>query len=153
MIRYALKCADAHAFDSWFKSAEAFDSLQAAGMVACPVCGDSNVSKAIMAPRVRPSRSQAALPVPVETPDNAPAPSLSAPGSEAERALTTLRREVEKSSDYVGLGFVAEARKMHDGDSPQRSIYGEAKPEEARKLLEDGIPVAPLPFIPQRKIN
>jgi len=147
MIRYALKCADDHGFESWFKSAEAFDSLKAAKMVACPVCGNETISKAIMAPRVTSSRSKAVDPsVPAQRP-------LDAPGSEAEVALTKMRKHVEENSDYVGVSFAAEARKMHDGETPMRSIYGEAKLEDAKKLLEDGIPVAPLPFIPQRKTN
>lgn len=148
MIRYALKCADDHGFDSWFKSAEAFDSLKAANMVACPVCGNEQISKAIMAPRVTSSRTKA-----VEPSASAQHRPLDAPGSEAELALTKMRKHVEENSDYVGVSFAAEARKMHDGETPMRSIYGEAKLEDARKLLEDGIPVAPLPFIPQRKTN
>jgi len=159
MIRYALKCGDDHSFESWFKSASAYDSLKSAGMVACPVCGSAKVEKAIMAPRVRPARGQAAVPaaegVPAdESPPEAPQKgALQAPGSEAEVALAEIRKHVEENSDYVGLGFAAEARKMFDGETPQRAIYGEARTDEARKLLEDGIPVAPLPFIPIRKTN
>ncbi|MCG6901086.1 MAG: DUF1178 family protein [Rhodobacter sp.] len=148
MIRYALKCSAEHGFESWFKSAEAYDSLKAANMVACPVCGETDVSKAIMAPRVSPARSKAEMPVPAQ-----PERPLRAPVSEAEAVLSELRKHVEENSDYVGLGFAAEARRMHDGDIPHRSIYGEARRDEARKLLEDGVPVAPLPFIPIRKTN
>ncbi len=148
MIRYALKCTDDHSFESWFQSAEAFEKLHTAGMVACPVCGSEDVEKAIMAPRVCPSRSKAVVPSkPAEK------PTLTEPMSEAEQALAKLRKEVEKNSDYVGLSFAAEARKMHDGEVPHRSIYGEAKPDDAKKLIEDGVPVAPLPFIPNRKTN
>ena len=147
MIRYALKCAEDHGFESWFKSAEAFDSLKAANLVACPVCGNETISKAIMAPRVASSRTKVTEP---STSGHRP---LDAPGSEAEVALTKMRKHVEENSDYVGVGFAAEARKMHDGETPMRSIYGEAKLEDAKKLLEDGIPVAPLPFLPQRKTN
>ncbi len=148
MIRYALKCTDDHSFESWFQSAEAFEKLRTAGMVACPVCGSENVEKAIMAPRVRPSRSKTVVPSkPAEK------PTLTEPMSEAEQALAKLRKEVEKNSDYVGLSFAAEARKMHEGEVPHRSIYGEAKPDDAKKLIEDGVPVAPLPFIPNRKTN
>ncbi len=148
MIRYALKCTDDHSFESWFQSAEAFEKLHTAGMVACPVCGSEDVEKAIMAPRVRPSRSKAVVPSkPAEK------PTLTEPMSEAEQALAKLRKEVEKNSDYVGLSFAAEARKMHEGEVPHRSIYGEAKPDDAKKLIEDGVPVAPLPFIPKRKTN
>lgn len=64
-----------------------------------------------------------------------------------------MRRHVEQTSEYVGLNFVAEARRMHLGDSPERPIYGEAKLDEAKRLIEDGVPVAPLPFMPARKVN
>ena len=148
MIRYALKCSADHSFESWFKSAEAFESLTKAGMVACPVCGAEDVQKAIMTPRVTPARSKAELPVPAK-----PERPLQAPASEAEAALGKLRKHVEDNSDYVGMSFAAEARKMHEGEIPLRSIYGEAKTDEAKKLLADGVPVAPLPFIPNRKTN
>lgn len=140
MISFALNCPDGHRFDSWFQSAAAFDSLAQAGHVACPVCGSTRVEKALMAPAVRPARAQAAGP-------------LRTVDTDAEAALAALRREVEENADYVGLNFVAEARAMHEGDLPSRSIYGEARIDEARKLLEDGVPVAPLPFRPIRKVN
>ena len=148
MIRFNLKCSDDHAFESWFQSGEAFEKLRQSGMVNCPVCGNEKVEKSMMAPRVRPSRNAAKLPVAAK--DDRP---LQAPGSEAEAALTEMRKQVEENSDYVGMSFAQEARKMHDGDIPTRSIYGEARMDEAKKLLEDGVPVAPLPFIPQRKTN
>ncbi len=145
MIQYALKCTRGHSFDSWFQSAEAFDKLTGAGMIGCAVCGSSEVEKAIMTPRLRPARDAAAPP--------ATRGALSKPASPAEQALAELRRKIEDSSDYVGMNFATEARAMHDGDAPERPIYGEAHPEEARALIEDGVPVAPLPFLPQRKIN
>jgi len=138
MIRYALRCARGHGFDSWFASAEAFDRLSSARRVACPECGGSDVEKALMAPKVRPARTSAAL---------------AAAETEREKALAKLRDAVEKNSDYVGLGFAAEARAMHEGEKPHRSIYGEASLEDARALLEDGVPVAPLPFTPRAKTN
>ncbi|MDJ0629969.1 MAG: DUF1178 family protein [Rhodobacter sp.] len=148
MIRFALKCSAGHEFESWFASADAFKSLKAADMVVCPACGNGEVEKALMAPRVRPGRKKAAPPAP-----EAKEKALSKPQNEMEEKVAELRRQVEANSDYVGLGFAAEARKMHDGDIPHRSIYGEAKAEDAKALLEDGIPVAPLPFIPNRKTN
>lgn len=137
MIRYDLRCDKGHAFDSWFASAAAYDRLAAAGHVACPDCGSTKVDKALMAPAV----SRAA-----DRP-------LTAPRDPREEALTELRRQVEENSDYVGLSFAAEARAMHEGRIPERAIHGEAKPDEARKLLEDGVPVLPLPFTPVRKTN
>jgi hypothetical protein len=152
MIQYTLKCSKDHKFDSWFQSAEAFDKLKAAGMVACAVCGDTQVEKAIMAPRVRPARKAAAKPAQEARQEAAPAP-LSGPKTEMETALAEFRKQVEANSDYVGGNFAEEARAMHLGDAPERAIYGEAKPDEAKALIEDGIPVAPLPFRPGRKSN
>ncbi len=146
MIRYTLKCGAGHGFDSWFADAAAYEALARAGQLSCPVCGQTSVEKALMAPAVAQPRSRSAE---AET----PAPDLRAPGSDLEAKLAALRQHVEANSEYVGVNFVAEARRMHEGEAPERSIHGEAKPEEARKLLEDGIPVAPLPFLPGRKAN
>ena len=144
MIQYALKCAEGHDFDSWFQSAEAYDKLAAAGLVTCAICGSTEVTKSVMAPAVRPARKAAT---------EAGKSPLSAPASPAEQALARLKSHVEANSDYVGMNFATEARAMHDGDVPERPIHGEAKPDEARKLIEDGVPVAPLPFRPSRKTN
>lgn len=151
MIRYTLTCKAGHGFDSWFQNAAAFGALQAAGQLACPVCGETGVEKALMAPAVVQARPSAVAPVPAEASPSRP--SLSEPQSELEAAIAVLRRQIEENSDYVGMNFAAEARRMHDGDAPTRAIHGEAKPEEARKLIEDGVPVAPLPFLPARKVN
>jgi len=82
-----------------------------------------------------------------------PVPVLSEPRSDAERAIAELRRKVEENSDYVGTSFAKEARAIHAGEVPERSIYGEAKPHEARALMEEGIPLLPLPFRPKRKVQ
>lgn len=152
MIRYALKCGSAHEFESWFASADAYKTLADSGMVACPQCGSTEVTKMLMAPPVRPSRKSAstnALPAPRAEPEGP----LRKPASVAEAKLAAMRDHLEKNADYVGMSFAAEARKMHEGEVPQRSIYGEAKLDEAKALLEDGVPVAPLPFIPRNKTS
>ena len=141
MIRYSLKCAAGHGFESWFQGAEAFASLRGAGQLACPVCGDTKVEKELMAPAVRPARKQDA------------APSLRNPASEVEAAIAALRKQIEENSEYVGVNFAAEARRIHAGEAPERSIHGEARPDDARAMIEEGLPVAPLPFLPQRKVN
>lgn len=143
MISFSLKCDEGHRFDSWFQSAEAFDKLKSNGMVACAICGSTQVEKDVMAPRVAPRSS---------TRERSEGP-LSAPASPAEQALAELKDHVEKNADYVGGNFAKEARDMHDGTTPERAIYGEARPDEARKLIEDGVPVAPLPFRPSNKSN
>lgn len=140
MIHYDLICANDHGFDSWFRSAEGFDRLSAAGQVACPTCGSVEVRRAVMAPAVSHGARQEDHP-------------LRAPREGIEAALAELRRQVEANSEYVGMNFAAEARAIHDGAAPERAIYGEARPDEAKKLIEDGVPVAPLPFLPKRKAN
>ncbi|SPF78219.1 DUF1178 family protein [Pseudoprimorskyibacter insulae] len=144
MIQYSLKCSNDHQFDSWFQSASAFDKLAGAGMVECSVCGSSKVEKAIMSPRLNQTGN---------TPAPKPQAQLSEPSGDYEQAVAKLKSEVEKNSDYVGNDFVRQARAMHDGEQPQRAIHGEARGDEARKLLEDGVPVMPLPFTPTRKTN
>ena len=137
MIQFALRCDDDHRFDSWFKSSEAFDKLHKAGLVSCIICGSTKVEKALMAPKVRDSKS------------DRPA----APPDIREQALAALKKQVEQNSEYVGMNFAREARDINDGLAPERSIYGEARPEDAKKLIEDGVPVTPLPFVPGRKSN
>lgn len=144
MISFTLKCADGHSFDSWFQSSSAFDALQGAGQLECAVCGSKSVEKSLMAPRVRTSDAAA---------EKNMKGALTSPSSPAEQALAKMRQEVEKNSEYVGPKFAAEARKMHLGDAPERAIYGEAKVEDAKKLIEDGVPVMPLPFKPNRRSN
>ncbi|WP_377186226.1 DUF1178 family protein [Ruegeria meonggei] len=151
MIQYALKCSNGHTFDSWFQSAAAYDKLANAGMVTCAVCGDACAEKAIMTPRVRPARkADARTTVPLPAADTI---NVATPPAGVEKVLAELRRKVEENSDYVGKDFAAEARKIYLGDAPERAIYGEAKPEDAKALIDDGVPVAPLPFIPNRKTN
>lgn len=149
MIRFTLKCAEGHSFESWFQSSDAFDKLLSAGHVACAVCGSTQVEKALMAPRVQPARKAATPP----TGETGGKGALSAPASEAEEALAEFRRKVEENATYVGGSFAKEARAIHEGEKPVRAIYGEARPEEARALLEEGVPVMPLPFAPGRKSN
>lgn len=143
MIQFTLKCCNDHRFDSWFKSSEAFDKLLGAGLISCTECGATEVEKAIMAPRVQDSRKRAAE----------PAKPLTQSQNQTEQALAEMRKQVEDNSEYVGLNFAREARDIHDGLSPERAIYGEAKPDEAKKLIDDGVPVTPLPFVPVRKTN
>ena len=139
MIRYTLTCENEHQFESWFQSSDAFEALEAAGHLSCAMCGSSKVSRALMAPSVASDAQTSAA--------------LSRPTNDAEKALAKMREHVEANSDYVGSSFASEARKMHDGEVPERAIYGEASVEDAKKLHDDGIPALPLPFIPRQKTN
>ena len=137
MILYSLKCDKDHIFDSWFDGAQAFDKLARANMLSCSVCGSSNVERAIMAPQVSTSRSKTTGP-------------LSAPLSPAEQAVADMRAKFESESTDVGTNFASEARAMFDGESPHRSIFGEAKIGDAKALIDDGVPVIPLPWVKKR---
>jgi len=147
MIKYSLKCDKGHAFESWFGSASAYDSLKLAGHVTCVLCGSGSVEKAIMAPRVSTGDTKS------EDNQTPPAAASNPLSPEAAKALATMRKNVEENATYVGGNFAKEARAQFLGDEPDRPIWGEANPEQAKSLIEDGVPVAPLPFVPTRKAN
>ena len=142
MIRYDLKCGNGDEFDAWFGSIADYDKQAAAGLIQCPHCGSSHVEKAPMAPAVVTGRKKEAR---------------------EERAVAMamaakVREHIEDNFDYVGDKFADEARKIYNGDSDERPIWGEATPEQARELEEEGIPASPLPpalapASPTRKLN
>jgi hypothetical protein len=139
MIKYALQCDHAHAFEGWFGSSAAFDDQAERGLVTCPVCASQTVSKQIMAPAVAGTKKRDAV----------------APTAQVREmmnaALGEVRRHVEDNFDYVGDAFAKEARDIHEGRSEARGIYGEASPTEVKALVEDGVQVAPLPPAPPKK--
>jgi hypothetical protein len=133
MIRYALHCDHEHEFEGWFGSSVDFDDQQGRGLIECPMCASKAVRKQIMAPAVAGTKRNLR-----ETPSaKTQAMMMEAAGR--------LRRHVEENFDDVGDGFATEARAIHEGRAEDRGIYGQARPEEIRELVEDGIPVAPLP--------
>ena len=142
MIKYALACEQAHEFESWFPSSEAFETQRKRGFVTCPYCNSARVEKQIMAPSVARKDKVPEAPAPQ------PVAVLSEREQEIRVALRALREHVMKNAENVGKGFVEEARKMHYGEAEERSIYGEADLAEARALLEEGIEVLPLPVAP-----
>jgi hypothetical protein len=154
MIRYNLRCERGHAFESWFQSSGAYDSQVKRKLVNCPACGSAKVEKAIMAPRIGHTKkgSQAPQPQPEMTASEASAtpatPLMLAQERELRAKLKELRDHVVKNADNVGERFPNEARKMHYGDIEHRPIYGEASPDEARSLIDEGIEVTPLPVLP-----
>jgi hypothetical protein len=144
MIKYALACEQAHEFESWFPSSEAFETQRKRGFVTCPYCDSARVEKQVMAPSV--ARKDKLPDAPAPGPQ--PVAVLSDREQEIRAALRALRDHVMKNAENVGKGFVEEARKMHYGEAEERSIYGEADLAEARALLEEGIDVLPLPVVP-----
>jgi hypothetical protein len=151
MIRYALRCERDHAFESWFQSSAAYDSQVKRKLVTCPVCGSAKVDKAIMAPRIvgKKGRDKAPAPVEAAAPPSEPATLMMAQERELRAKIKELRDHIVKNADNVGERFPNEARAMHYGDKEHRPIYGEASPEEARALIEEGVEVSPLPVLPE----
>jgi hypothetical protein len=138
MIRYALNCEHDHGFEGWFGSSADFEDQQARGLLECPVCGSKAVRKQIMAPAVAGTR---------RTQKEAQATSR---GMMME-AMSRIRQHVVDNFDDVGDAFAKEARAIHDGKSEARGIYGQATPTEVKALVDDGVPVAPMPPEPPKK--
>lgn len=138
MIRYALICDHAHEFEGWFGSSTDFDDQQAKGLLECPLCASKAVSKQIMAPAVVGARRTVQ--------DESPAKAQM-----MMEAMGRIRAHVEENFDDVGDAFASEARAIHEGRSEERGIYGQASSKEVRDLIEDGVPVAPLPPKPPEK--
>jgi hypothetical protein len=152
MIRYSLRCARDHTFESWFQDSAAYDLQVKRKLVSCPACGSDKIEKAIMAPRIvsKKGREAAApVPAPAETaPTAASTPLLMAQERELRAKLKELRDHIVKNADNVGERFPNEARKMHYGEVEHRPIYGEASPDEAKALIDEGVEVSPLPVLP-----
>jgi hypothetical protein len=155
MIRYALTCDNAHGFESWFADSVAYDKQVKRKLVACPICGSTAVEKAIMAPRLATSKQRKlAAEAPAAAADkspSAPMAIISPQEQELRGKLKELREHLTKNADNVGQKFSEEARKMHYGETEHRSIYGEASPEDARQLAEEGIEFHPLPILPEER--
>jgi hypothetical protein len=155
MIRYTLVCERQHDFESWFANSAAYDKQAKRGLVACPICGSSKVEKAIMAPRLARSGKRIdvppappAAPVPAAPDTPAPVAMVSPQERELRSKLKELRDHLTKNAENVGRKFPDEARKMHYGEIEHRSIYGEASPQEAKDLHEEGVEFHPLPTLP-----
>ena len=157
MIRYTLRCEQDHSFESWFQSSAAYDQQAKRKLVTCPVCGSAKVEKAIMAPGIvsKKGREKAPVPAPVEAAAPAETPAtestslMMAQERELRAKIKELRDHIVKNADNVGERFPNEARAMHYGDKEHRPIYGEASPEEARALVDEGVEVSPLPTLPE----
>lgn len=149
MIRYALQCGEGHPFEAWFSGSQDYDRQAERGLVECPFCASREVRKQIMAPAVRSRKGDDAAAGPRDDPARV--------RSMMMEAAARVRKHVEESFDYVGDAFAREARAIHEGESEERGIYGEATAEEVRALKEDGVPVSPLPLAaapaPKARLN
>jgi len=139
MISFNLRCKNDHEFEGWFKNSDAFDDQNAKRQIACPTCGSKKIERALSAPNVSTARRQEAV-----TAEQA---------KKFRTALRDLRKHVESTHENVGRDFAEEARKIHYGEREQRDIFGEATMEEAQDLAEEGVPVAPLPWIEEKADN
>jgi hypothetical protein len=144
MIHYDLICDKGHAFDGWFRNSTAYDEQAAKGLVSCTVCGSAKVEKQLMAP---------GIPVKSNRKDSTPKPMVSSPVDPRlaimMQMVREMRKHVEENAEYVGDRFAEEARKIHYEEADARGIYGEATPDEAKSLIEEGIAVHPLPRLPE----
>lgn len=139
MIKYALRCISEHEFEAWFPSSDGYDDQKSRGLVTCPVCGTDKVEKQIMAPAIRDSGSKRGkVPVPAGN-DSAPTP------ADMERVAGKIRAHIAETHDYVGDSFADEARAMYYGEQEHRPVWGETSPEQAKELVEEGVPAVPLP--------
>lgn len=143
MIVFDLRCGAGHVFEAWFGSTQAYDDQRGVKQIACPFCGDTDVAKAVMAPSVAAKGNRRA---------DSPAPAVM---KEAMRMLAQSQAKALEGSQWVGTNFAKRARAMHDGDEATKPIHGQASVAEAKALVEDGVPVAPLPLpvVPPEKAN
>ncbi|MCW3835675.1 DUF1178 family protein [Sphingomonas canadensis] len=160
MIVFDLKCPGTHVFEAWFKSSAAYEEQRAAGMIACPVCGDTQVSKAVMAPNVAPKGNQARPAAGAQLPAPAPGGGAGAepPPEVLKQAIAVvaeMQAKLLEGSQWVGMSFADRARAMHSGEEDAAPIHGQATLEQARELVEDGVEVAllPLPVVPPQARN
>ena len=152
MIRYRLKCKKGHEFDAWFANSAAYDRQAKCKQLSCAKCGSTQVSKALMTPKVgtrsAAKGSQAKEAGRAREAAKPETHRLAAHG-ELMAAMRKLRAEIEAKSDYVGPRFSDEARKIHYEEAPARGIHGEATADEAKALSEEGIEFFPLPILPE----
>lgn len=141
MIRYALTCDNDHEFESWFRDSAAYDQQAEKGTLECPVCGSRRVHKSLMAPSIAKGDARRSSSPP------------SRPEDKLAMMMTAVRRHVEENYEHVGDKFAEEARRIHNGEADRRDIYGEATPEEAKDLIDEGVDVAPLPGPPKPRAN
>lgn len=154
MIKYALACEAEHGFETWFRSSDDYEKQRKRKLVECPACGSTEVEKQIMKPsvaRTDKGRSRASVETPAAPEQTQPVAMMSPQEQFLRTKLKELRDHVTKNADYVGDKFPDLARQMHYEEIDQRSIYGEAKPDEVKELIEEGVGVQPLPVLPDDK--
>lgn len=152
MILFDLRCAAGHHFEAWFRDGNSYEQQANGGEIACVVCGNTDVAKALMAPAVR--TSSAAPPrEAAERVDRPPAPVAEPKAVQAAKMLHLMRQmqsHIERNFEHVGQKFAEEARKIHYREAQPRSIYGDASPTEVKELRDEGIEVGEMPWLPRQ---
>ena len=153
MIVFDLRCGGAHVFEAWFASSAAYEDQRERGLLVCPVCGDSDVAKALMAPNVV-AKGNSRPSLPAAAPQNAEAPSPEAIKA-AMQSIAAMQAKMLEKSEWVGRAFADRARAMHAGEADVAPIHGQTTRAEAEALVEEGVPVAPLlvPVVPPEALN
>jgi hypothetical protein len=146
MIRYSLVCERKHEFEIWFKNSADYDKQSKRGLVSCPACGSEKVEKALMSPSLGRGTKKGRSSAPAES--KSPVAMVSPQEREFRTKLKELRDHLVKNAENVGGKFPEQARKMHYGEIEHRSIYGEASPQEAKELHEEGVEFHPIPVLP-----
>lgn len=150
MIVFDLRCGNAHVFEAWFGSSASYEAQRAEGLLSCPICGDDRIAKAVMAPNVAAKGNRRKEAMPASLPAVTGASGSAVPTTEdqaAKLALAMVARAqaaLLERSQWVGRSFADKARAMHLGDEPEAPIHGQATVEQARALIDEGVPVAPL---------
>lgn len=152
MIVFDLKCeSQGHVFEAWFGSSADYEDQKARGLLSCPLCGDAQVGKAVMAPAVAAKGNSRPDMLPAQVAPSDGASIAMGAGEETKmreliQALAQAQQKALEGSTWVGRGFAEQARAMHYGEQDRSSIHGEVALEEARALIAEGVEVAPLPF-------
>ena len=149
MIKFALLCARGHEFESWFQSGEAFDMQVKSGLVLCPHCQATEVTKAVMAPAIVGGREAMRTKIPAQAQSQTKVALLDRHDLQSRAMINAFRKRLFEQADDVGTRFAEEARKIHEGLVPERAIHGQASIADARALIEEGVPVLPVPPSPE----
>jgi len=149
MLVLNLACASGHGFEGWFGSAADFESQQQRGLLSCPLCSSAEVRRMPSAPRLNLSAAaEPATPAPAAAPA-APSSDPAGPGAglpmALQREVMQAVRQLIANTEDVGERFAEEARRIHYGETEVRGIRGQATPDEAQALAEEGIDVVALP--------
>ena len=148
MIKFALLCARGHEFQSWFQSSEAFDTQIKSGLVLCPFCQATEVTKAIMAPAIASRGEAKRAKISAQARSQTKVALLDRHDRKSRAMINAFRKRLLEQADDVGTRFAEEARRFHEGLVPERPIYGQASIGDARALIEEGVPVLPVPPSP-----